>query len=465
MQVSKYKRLVYMNAIRNIYAVLALIALCLSSCEMKNELEGKYNLKNDEGLLTLDLVNKTQATPSTKAESTSLTDELDVNTYKVEIVDNATEAVVRSFASYAKLKEALPLVVPVGNYKIVAKSGVLQDASRTPYFEGSSSIEVKQGMESKAEVLCKSATVKVSLNVSDEFLSMFADDYVFTVSNGIGGVIYVKKEDLGSIYLSIPNGATSIKIVAKVTEKETGRDIETIYTVTKPDEEGLEGGDSFNVTVKPVEEGEDPEDPDVTPSDPKLGIQLDIDLTMDETGITVKVPTELIEESKPEEPDQPTEPDQPAVDGPTIEGAPRIIEVTKESAAGLTVIVNMEASAGIKNLYVTIKSDNEGFESTIAGMGLGDKFDLANPGELEKVLGGSLSDMSGIGLIDPSVPIKGQTTFKFNITDFVPMLSLFGEGNHSFVIQLADNNNNMTEEVSLDIHMLAGVAPGDFIKD
>ena len=178
-----------MNAIRNIYAVLALIALCLSSCEMKNELEGKYNLKNDEGLLTLDLVNKTQATPSTKAESTSLTDELDVNTYKVEIVDNATEAVVRSFASYAKLKEALPLVVPVGNYKIVAKSGVLQDASRTPYFEGSSSIEVKQGMESKAEVLCKSATVKVSLNVSDEFLSMFADDYVFTVSNGIGGVI------------------------------------------------------------------------------------------------------------------------------------------------------------------------------------------------------------------------------------------------------------------------------------
>ena len=58
-----------MNAIKNIYAVLALIALCLSSCEMKNELEGKYNLKNDEGLLTLDLVNKTQATPTTKAES------------------------------------------------------------------------------------------------------------------------------------------------------------------------------------------------------------------------------------------------------------------------------------------------------------------------------------------------------------------------------------------------------------
>ncbi len=436
-----------MNAIRNIYAVLALIALCLSSCEMKNELEGKYNLKNDEGLLTLDLVNKTQATPSTKAESTSLTDELDVNTYKVEIVDNATEAVVRSFASYAKLKEVLPLVVPVGNYKIVAKSGVLQDASRTPYFEGSSSIEVKQGMESKAEVLCKSATVKVSLNVSDEFLSMFADDYVFTVSNGIGGVIYVKKEDLGSIYLSIPNGATSIKIVAKVTEKETGRDIETIYTVTKPDEEGLEGGDSFNVTVKPVEEGEDPEDPDVTPSDPKLGIQLDIDLTMDETGITVKVPTELIEESKPEEPDQPTEPDQPAEDGPEIIGADEVVEVDA-SGDTPTVQLTIKASAGIKNLYVTIDSQSEAFMEIINGMGLGETFDLVNPGDLEEILGGDGVDQGGdgLGLIDPSDPIEGKQEFVFDISGFMTMLPAFGNYQHYFTIKIVDEKNNTIEK-------------------
>ena len=412
-----------MNAIKNIYAVLALIALCLSSCEMKNELEGKYNLKNDEGLLTLDLVNKTQATPTTKAESTSLTDELDVNTYKVEIVDNATEAVVRSFASYAKLKEALPLVVPVGNYKIVAKSGVLQDASRTPYFEGSSSIEVKQGMESKAEVLCKSATVKVSLNISEEFLNMFADDYVFTVSNGIGGVIYVKKEDLSSIYLSIPDGSTSIKIVAKVTEKDSGRDIETVYTVTKPDAEGLQGGDSFNVTVKPVEEGEDPNNPD---------------LTMDETGITVKVPTELIEESKPDEPDQPTDPDQPTVDGPEIIGADEVVEVDTNNPP--TVQVTMKAPAGIQNLLVTITSDSNEFIGLISQMGLGETFDLANPGDLEDKLGGSLEDGSGIGLIDPNDPIKDKKEFIFDVSGFMPMLSPFGLQQHYFTIKLIDNN-------------------------
>ena len=232
-------------------------------------------------------------------------------------------------------------------------------------------------MESKAEVLCKSATVKVSLNISEEFLNMFADDYVFTVSNGIGGVIYVKKEDLSSIYLSIPDGSTSIKIVAKVTEKDSGRDIETVYTVTKPDAEGLQGGDSFNVTVKPVEEGEDPNNPDVTPSDPKLGIQLDIDLTMDETGITVKVPTELIEESKPDEPDQPTDPDQPTVDGPEIIRADEVVEVDTNNPP--TVQVTMRAPAGIQNLLVTITSDSNEFIGLISQMGLGETFDLANP--------------------------------------------------------------------------------------
>lgn len=92
---------------------------------MKNELEGKYNLKNDEGFLILDLVNKIQVMFIIKVESILFIDELDVNIYKVEIVDNVIEVVVCLFVSYVKLKEVLLLVVLVGNYKIVVKSGVL----------------------------------------------------------------------------------------------------------------------------------------------------------------------------------------------------------------------------------------------------------------------------------------------------------------------------------------------------
>lgn len=436
-----------MNTIRNIYAVLVLVALCLASCEMKNELEGKYNLKNDEGLLTLELMNKTQTTPVTKAEGVALEDELDVNTYKVEIIDKTTEAVVRSFKSYADLKEALPLVVPTGEYMIAARSGEKQEASRVPYYEGASAIKVQQGMEARAEVVCKSAMVKVSLNVSEEFLKMFADDYVFTISNGKGGVLYVSKKDLGAVYLSVHDGATSIQIMAKVKEAETGRDIQTVYTVSKPGAETLQGGDSFNVTVKPIEEGVDPDDPDVTPSDPKLGIQLAIDLTMDEDGITVSIPTECIDESTPDPTPAPT-PDPTPVGGPEIIGV-KTFELSL-SDPNATVQVTMSAPAGIKNLYVLIQPGNAGFEEAITMAGLKDQFDLANLGDLKDVVEQPMEN-GGIGLLAPGTVIKDEKEFIFDISSFIPLLALFEEGTHIFKMQLVDNNGNATKEADLTI--------------
>lgn len=428
----------------NIIATVLVIALCLISCELKNELTGKYDLKADEGLLTLDLV--------TKAPNSAVTREgeiMDVDAFKVEIINEATDAVVRTYPSFAELKKALPIILPAGDYKIIAKSGELQDASRDPYFEGNSSIKVEQGLESKAEVMCKLATVVVNLNLSDEFLNLFEDDYTISVSNGKGGVLYFTKEELNSIYLSIPEGAVAIKVVAKVTQKETGRDIETAYTVSKPDKEVLQGGDAFNVKVGPSAEGEEP-DTDIsgTPSNSQLGIKLDVDFTMIETGVTIKVPTELIEESKPDDPNQP----EPTEDEPEIIGADEIIDVDTSNPP--VVQVTLKAPAGIKNLFVTIVSESTEFMSIIAGLGLNETFDLANPGDLEDKLGGSLEDGSGIGLIDPSDPVKNKKEFLFDVTDFMPLLAVFKEegkiAKHQFVLRLVDNNN---KEVSKTLNV------------
>ena len=418
----------------NIISALLLVTSCLTSCELKNELTGKYDLKADEGLLTLDLLTKEQTLPITTREGETT----DVNVFKVEIINEATDAVARTYPSFAELKKALPIVLPAGSYKIVAKSGELQDASRNPYFEGNTTIKVEQGLESKAEVMCKLATVKVNLNISEEFLNLFEDDYTISVSNGKGGVLYFTKEELNSIYLSIPEGSVSIKMVAKVTEKATSRDIETTYTVSKPDKEVLQGGDAFNVKVGPSAEGEDP-DTDIsgTPSKPKLGIKLDIDFTMIETGVTIKVPTELIEESKPGEPEEP----EPSEDEPEITGADEIIDVDTSNPP--TVQVTIKAPAGIKNLFVTITSDSGEFMELINAMELGGTFDLANPGDLEDKLGGNLDDGSGIGLIDPSDPVKGKKEFLFDVSGFMTLLNPFGKVQHRFTIKLVDNNDKI----------------------
>jgi len=105
-----------------------------------------------------------------------------------------------------------------------------------------------------------------------------------------------------------------------------------------------------------------------------------------------------------------------------------------------TVQVTMKAPAGIQNLLVTITSDSNEFIGLISQMGLGETFDLANPGDLEDKLGGSLEDGSGIGLIDPNDPIKDKKEFIFDVSGFMPMLSPFGLQQHYFTIKLIDNN-------------------------
>lgn len=412
-----------MNRVKNILTVLSITALCLSSCELTNELDGKYQLKKNEGLLDLNLVPKT--TVSRAGEEA-----MDINTFKVEIIELATGAVSRSFESYEKLKEALPIVLPIGKYTVKARNGELQAASRTPYFEGNAPIEIKEGIESKAEVVCKMATTKVTLNLSADFLESFKDDYSIGVTNGDGGVLYFTKSELSAVYLSIPEGSTSIQIMAKVTDAKTSKDIATNYTVTKPGNEELQGGDSFNVNVKPTEEDPDPDVPG-EPTKPTIGLTLDIDLTLDETGITIKVPTELIEENVPENPDGKGEPE--------IIGADNVIEVDSDNPP--TVQVTMKAPAGIKNLFVTITSENQDFKELITQMGLGGTFDLVNPGELEETLGGSLEEGNGIGLIDPADPIKDKKNFIFDVSGFMPLLKPFGKVSHFFTLKLVDNNN------------------------
>ena len=94
----------------------------------------------------------------------------------------------------------------------------------------------------------------------------------------------------------------------------------------------------------------------------------------------------------------------------------------------------MKAPAGIQNLLVTITSDSNEFIGLISQMGLGETFDLANPGDLEDKLGGSLEDGSGIGLIDPNDPIKDKKEFIFLVN---PELSTIVDNKYNFFYSVA----------------------------
>ena len=83
-----------------------------------------------------------------------------------------------TFVSYnAMLDSGMPLVLPVGNYRVVATSYEASDAgsgvSETPYFEGSQEFVIEEKtVTSVPKLLCTFESVGVELQLSEQFRNL-----------------------------------------------------------------------------------------------------------------------------------------------------------------------------------------------------------------------------------------------------------------------------------------------------
>ena len=96
-----------------------------------------------------------------------------------------------TFVSYnAMLDSGMPLVLPVGNYRVVATSYEASDAgsgvSETPYFEGSQEFVIEEKtVTSVPKLLCTFESVGVELQLSEQFRNLLETqplNYKYTVS-------------------------------------------------------------------------------------------------------------------------------------------------------------------------------------------------------------------------------------------------------------------------------------------
>ena len=103
---------------------------------------------------------------------------------------------------------------------------------------------------------------------------------------------------------------------------------------------------------------------------------------MNETGLTIEIPTENIvfngDGGSTPDPDVP-DPDDPGKDQITVTGLGETYNLPLSE--GQKVLVNISAPKGITKLLVKIDSDNEEFMATLGGFGLAEEFDIANPGK------------------------------------------------------------------------------------
>ena len=350
----------------------------------------------------------------------------DTKDYKVYIYTSGNE-VVGNYA-YSSLPKVVAL--KVGSYRIVVQSEEkMAECGDIPFYSGSQSFEIKKNKVTDLEkIVCILTNTKVSVSVDDTFDGEIQSGYQVQVSNGGTGIYSFTEKDIKDKVAKYFNTDThkslAVVLIGKRPDGQVVRETSTIGNV--------KGGEWRNIKVSVVETG-------------ALKSSLKIDSSLVEIKWDVKVPVEddVIEPDptpNPDDPEEPVNPDPtPGESILTIVGDGFNIDQPQTVAIGetKTIIVNINASQGLNNLFVTINSDKL-TSSILEEVGLASSFDLANPGAYA-------TGLKGLGFPVGS-EVKGQSKIIFDITAFTPLLGLLGAGTHHFIIHAVDADGKDIEK-------------------
>ena len=130
-------------------------------------------------------------------------------------------------------------------------------------------------------------------------------------------------------------------------------------------------------------------------------------------------------------------------DGPTITWPGKDMnEVHNVGKDGLKVDIHIESKTGIEHLYVTMSGEIED--------GLGDLmptyFDLVDPEKYKDGLSDALTELN----FPVGDDVKGQKSLVFDITSFMPMLSVF-PGRSNFELTVVDSTGSTTRTIKLNM--------------
>lgn len=451
-----------MNKYRNVLWLLCLIA-GLSSCEMRDELFGRFDTEENAGALELDLSSMYNGVEISRADGTTDNGEVEGDFNEEDVnIDNYTlivtntdteEEVTKGLVSEFK-NESGKVILPLGegNYSVKAYNyeGENVTVSSRPYFKDERNFTVKKGVSTNVELACKLACVETKLGLTQSFKDAFLDNYKVTIDNGNDGNQILNKSNIGKkYYFKTPANGSTLHVSVKATSKE-GNFIELKAAIEKPsDAEGgvadLEDGDSFVINL--TEAGA---------TDSYISIGISVDLTFTEVGETIKIPVENITYDGPEVP-EPEDPSTPGDSGDgeggtlTVTGIPETYNLVKDGQVP-SISVKMASENGIKSLIVSIESTDEIFPILLSGMDLDKPFDLCNLEDRPN----AKTELKSLSLISDETYNKlhsgTMTDYTFDVTSLVALLpaqDLLGV--HKFKLTISDGVE--TKEGTLTVNV------------
>lgn len=375
---------------------------------------------------------------------------VDVSNFLLTIKNSQGEQVEQY--TYSEMPEIISL--PVGTYTVVASSAeAATNGFDVPFYTGSTEqFTIKENELTEVSALtCRLANVMISVEYDEELRKLMGEDVVTTVTIKEKTRDMIKEYSLDipssetrKAYLIAPASVSPMDITLKGTI-----DGEFVTEVNRVDEVQAGQYNIIKYTLSPVDDGNNS-------VGGNLNIAINIDSSMTSSDETVGVnpgeepgiddfPTDGGEE--PGDGDGDSDGDGEgeitsdiSITGKDLGGSPFNIDQTQTITGATTLIVGIEAPAGIQNLKVAISSDNEDFGSIGASFGT---FDLANPGDKESMI-------AELGL-PYGTAVKDKTELDFDISTFTSLLIPF-DGTHTFNIVVTDNQGK-TESKSLVINV------------
>lgn len=420
------------NKILNLFLGSVALAIGLSSCHDDPKVNPTVSEGNGEVMLSslsIDASDAEKVVTSTPSRAS-----VSVDNFIVTITESESGKVVKTWI-YNEMPEVFTL--PVGTYDVLVESHKVAKAEwEKPYYMGTKEFTIENNKITQiGTVKAAFSSLRVSVRFSDELRQIMGNDVTVTVKSNDSGELVFTPEETRSGYFEVVENSTTLIAHFEGTIDGTKTVFDTPFTNVEP-------GQHHIITYK-AKSG--PSIPEQSGTLNPSGVVLDANVQIVDIDGNVLAEEDILDSSdrpgKEEKPDDPTPPG-PGPDDPSKDNAAtfeatespnlHLDEVNIVSESFGNAIVTIKCEKGIKNLVVTINTDNSNFTSALSDLGLAEPFDLAYPGDLESSLG---EDGLGLAIGDQVID---QTEVPFNITQFVPMLNGF-PGNHNFILSVTDN--------------------------